>query len=61
MASFKCKDLDVDCDFEQTAEDAEELLKKAKRHLKTVHNIEFAPSPWNVYIPLEKVKAAIKT
>lgn len=56
MASFRCRDIGMACDFEVTAKTEEELVKKIVEHASEVHNIK-TMSPEMT----EKVKKAIKT
>ena len=42
MVSFKCKDIGMDCTFETTAVNVQELDEKIARHAREVHDI---PSP----------------
>lgn len=39
MVSFKCKDIGMDCKFEATAPNVQELDDKIAKHAREVHNI----------------------
>ncbi|MDH5437979.1 MAG: DUF1059 domain-containing protein [Candidatus Bathyarchaeota archaeon] len=55
MASFKCRDIGMACDFEATAETEDELVKKIAEHASKAHNMK-TMSPEM----MGKVKKAIK-
>jgi predicted small metal-binding protein len=56
MASFKCKDMGTDCDFEVKYRDQGELMQIVTVHLEKSHN-QKAPLPPDV---MEKIRKAIK-
>lgn len=39
MVSFKCKDIGMDCRFEATAANVQELDDKVAKHARGAHNI----------------------
>lgn len=39
MLSFKCRDIGMDCPFETTAINEEEMMKKIAKHARNMHNI----------------------
>jgi predicted small metal-binding protein len=55
MASFKCKDLGMDCSWSATAKTENELLTKIADHAKKNHNIPTIDDAM-----MKKVKQAIK-
>lgn len=40
MVSFKCKDLGMDCKFETTAANVQELDEKVAKHAADAHNMK---------------------
>lgn len=56
MPSFKCKDLGMNCPFEATAKNEEELMKKITEHAAKAHNMKAPFSP----DMMAKIKKAIK-
>ena len=55
MASFKCKDLGMDCTWSATEKNEKELLAKIADHARTRHNISTIDDAM-----MKKVKQAIK-
>jgi predicted small metal-binding protein len=55
MASFKCKDLGMDCNWSASGKNESELLVKIADHAKTTHNIATMDDAM-----MKKVKQAIK-
>ena len=43
MPSFRCKDIGMICEFEATAENVEELMKKIAEHAREAHNMKTIP------------------
>jgi predicted small metal-binding protein len=39
MVSFKCRDIGMDCGFETTASNVQELDEKIAQHARDVHDI----------------------
>lgn len=39
MPSFKCKDIGMNCPFETSTPNREELMKRIKKHARNMHNI----------------------
>lgn len=39
MVSFKCKDIGMDCKFEATAANVQDLDDKIAKHARDVHNM----------------------
>ncbi len=39
MPAFKCRDMDLDCDFEASADSEDELLSQIAEHADEVHDI----------------------
>jgi predicted small metal-binding protein len=39
MLSFKCTDIGMNCPFETTAINEEEMMKKIAKHARNMHNI----------------------
>jgi predicted small metal-binding protein len=56
MASFKCKDMGMKCDFEVKDENQDELIHIVTHHLEKTHNMKVSLPPDQ----LEKVRQAIK-
>jgi predicted small metal-binding protein len=56
MASFKCKDMGMDCEFEVKDKDQGELMQIVILHKEKTHN-QKVPLPPDV---MEKVRKAIK-
>lgn len=40
VATFRCKDLGLPCDFEIIAEGELEMMKRIEGHIKTVHQMD---------------------
>lgn len=55
MASFKCKDLGMECAFEAKAWTRGSLMKKVAAHAKSVHQIDPIPADLR-----SKIEAAIQ-
>jgi predicted small metal-binding protein len=55
MASFKCKDIGMKCNFEVKADTADELLPAIKAHAAQKHGINDIPADLK-----EKIDKAIK-
>ena len=55
MASFKCKDIGMNCNFEATAKSEAELMPKIQEHASKAHNMKTIPPD-----TMAKVKKAIK-
>ena len=55
MPSFRCKDIGMRCEFEATAKNEDELVKKIAEHAREAHNMETIPPD-----VMAKVKKAIK-
>jgi predicted small metal-binding protein len=39
IMTFRCKDLGLECDFEEKAEGEEELMKRVEGHVQTAHQM----------------------
>lgn len=39
MPSFRCKDMGMNCPFETSTPDREELMKRIKKHARNMHDI----------------------
>ena len=55
MKKFACRDTGMDCPFEASAENEEELMQKISAHAKEAHGMENIDEA-----TLQKMKAAIK-
>lgn len=40
IATFRCQDLGLECDYEMAAEGEMELMKRIEGHMKTVHQMD---------------------
>jgi predicted small metal-binding protein len=54
MVSFKCKDIGMDCKFEATAPNVQELDEKIAKHAREVHNIQNLDK--DMWIKIHKVE-----
>jgi len=54
VPTFKCRDIGMDCDFEMSAANDEELMQKVAAHASSVHNLEMSPEL------SQKIRSAIK-
>jgi predicted small metal-binding protein len=55
MASFKCKDIGMNCGFEVKDDNQDELMKIVALHAQNTHNMKEVPAE-----TVEKIKKAIK-
>ena len=55
MPSFKCRDIGMNCGWEASASNVEELMQKIAEHAREAHGITEIPQDL-----VEKVKSAIK-
>ncbi len=55
MASFKCKDVGMNCKFEVKDENPDELMSIIALHAEKTHNMKEVPPE-----TMEKIKKAIK-
>ena len=55
MASFKCKDIGMECKFEVHDENEDELMKIVALHAENTHNMKDVPPDM-----MEKIKKAVK-
>ncbi|CCJ36330.1 hypothetical protein BN140_1407 [Methanoculleus bourgensis MS2] len=55
IRTFRCKDLGLACEFEEKAEDENELMKRVEGHVQTAHQM-------NPELPevQEKLREAVK-
>jgi predicted small metal-binding protein len=55
IRTFRCKDLGLACEFEEKAEDENELMKRVEGHVQTAHQM-------NPELPevQEKLRKAVK-
>ncbi len=44
MPTFKCRDMDLECDFEAAADSEEELMSQIAEHAEEVHDLKPIPS-----------------
>ena len=55
MASFKCKDIGLECPFTAEAKTQDELMKKIATHAASAHGMKTVPPE-----TMAKIKKAIK-
>jgi predicted small metal-binding protein len=55
IKTFRCKDLGLECEFEEKAEGEHELMKRVEGHVRTAH----AMNPQEEAVQ-EKIRKAIK-
>jgi predicted small metal-binding protein len=55
IKTFRCKDLGLECEFEEKAEGENELMKRVEGHVRTVHAMN--PQEQDVQ---EKLRKAIR-
>ncbi len=43
MKDFHCRDVDLNCEFVATGEEAEDVLEETERHAEEVHHMAITP------------------